>query len=420
MSAFRRSTIGILRECGSFAMIAPMSISPARKTIAALATCQGLLATNNVLNYSVTGLAAYAFADDKAWATLPLTAYIVGTALATVPASFWMRRVGRRLGFITGAALAVVGSIINGIGIIEQSFWLLVLGTFVSGGYNAFGLYYRFAAAEAVSHEWKPKAISYVLLGSVAGAIVGPELSLFAIDGFPIHFLGAYVFLGICALTAMALQIIAPLAVAPVTEASDEVARPLARIITQPLFVIALLSAVVGYATMNFLMTSTPMAMTQMHHSYNATTSVLEWHSVAMYAPSFITGTLIRRAGIFNVMTMGALLMLTAVAVAEWDTGVAFFWVALVLVGMGWNFLYVSGTTLLTNCYRPCERAQAQGCNDLLVFAGTGTASLMSGVLLQHLGWHSLVLTAVPLLVVMLGILVWARRRLDPLASIAR
>ncbi len=398
-----------------------MPISPARRTIAALSVCQGLLATNNVLNYSVTGLAAYEFVANKAWATLPLTAYIVGTALATLPASFWMRRVGRRLGFVTGAVFSIVGSIINGIGIIEHSFWLLVLGTFVSGGYNAFGLYYRFAAAEAVSHEWKPKAISFVLLGSIAGAIIGPELSLFAVDAFPIHFLGVYLLLCVFALAAMALQIIAPLAVAPLPEVRNEVPRPLSVIMAQPLFVISLLAAVVGYATMNFIMTSTPMAMTLMHHSYSATNAVIEWHSVAMYAPSFITGTLIRRAGIFNVMTAGVIFMLSAVAVAEWDTGVAFFWFALVMVGIGWNFLYVSGTTLLTNCYQPCERAQAQGCNDLLVFASTGSASLLSGVLLQHLGWHGVVLTTVPILVVTLVILAWARRSLNPAtAAIAR
>lgn len=390
-----------------------MSLRHARRTIGLLAACQGLLGTNNVLNIGVTGLAGYALAPDKAWATLPLTAYVVGTALSTLPASFWMKKVGRRMGFVTGATMGSCGSAINALAMIDHRFGLLIAGTFLAGGYNAFGQYYRFAAAEAVDEGWKAKAIAYVLLGSIAGAIFGPEVSKHAINAFAVPFLGVYVFLAGCALTALALQLLVPLTVAPLPVETGGAARPLLAIVAQPRYIVAVMSSVVGYATMNFLMTSTPLAMMAMHHSYDSTATVIEWHTLGMFAPSFVTGTLIRRAGIFAVMAMGTLLMLTAVAVAEWNTGVLYFWIALVCVGVAWNFLYVSGTTLLTSCYRLSERAQAQGVNDMLVFASTGTASLMSGVLLHQWGWHNMVLATLPLLLLMLATLSWARSAID-------
>lgn len=379
-----------------------------RGTIALLAASQGLLGTNNVVNLSVTGLAGYALATNKAWATLPQTAYIVGTALATVPASFWMRLVGRRWGFVTGSAIGVCGSALSALAMIEQSFWLLAAGVLLTGGYNAFGQYYRFAAVEAVALPWKARAIGFVLTGSIIGAVFGPEMSKHTKDALDVPFLGVYLFLGCCALTALLLQIARPLVEAPASPGASGPARPLGVIIVQPRFILAVLGAVVGYATMSFLMTSTPLAMMQHHHSYDATASVIEWHSLGMFAPSFVTGALIRRYGIFTIMECGVLLMLGTVAIAESGTGVAYFWAALLLTGIGWNFLYVGGTTLLTICHRASERAQVQGLNDMLVFASTGTASLMSGVLLNGIGWHSMVLATMPLLLLTIAALLWA------------
>lgn len=377
------------------------------KAIGLLALCQGLLLTNNIINISMNGLVGYAFAADKAWATLPLTAFVVGTALSTVPASLWMKRVGRRLGFITGCTFGICGAAINGVAAVETSFWLLVAGNFLTGGYNAFGQYYRFAAAEAVDEYGRSRAIALVLAGGIGGAIFGPESSKFAKDALAVPYLGAYLLLVGCALAALVIQLVLRLPMLESGTHAIEPARPLRRIVAQPRLLVAVLGAAVGYAIMSFLMTSTPLAMVALHHPYATAAFVVEWHVIAMYAPSFVTGSLIRRFGVLTIMGTGAVLMLGTVATAESGTSVPLFWIALVLLGVGWNFLYVGGTTLLTTCYRPSERAKVQGLNDVLVFTSSATASLLSGIFLHIVGWHAMVRGAIPLILLVLAALLW-------------
>lgn len=378
------------------------------RTITLLAFCQALLLTNNVVNIGMNGLVGYAFAANKAWATLPVAAYTVGTALSTVPASLWMRRVGRRAGFITGCVFGIGGMGLCSLAALKASFWLLVFGGFITGFYNAFGQYYRFAAAEAVGEAWRGRAIAFVLGGGIGGAVLGPEISILAKNAFAVPYLGAYLFLAACALVAVLLQFFVEVPTPPAAELKAEPQRPLRLLVTQPLFQLAVLGAMVGYAVMTFLMTATPLAMVAMHHAYAVAAFVVEWHVVAMFAPSFVTGSLIRRFGERVIMGTGAVLMLGTVAVALSGETVPFFWIALVLLGTGWNFLYIGGTSLLTRCYRPAERAKVQGTNDLLVFTASATASFLSGVVLHRIGWHGVVLGTLPLLAIVLAVLLWA------------
>ncbi len=390
---------------------APAAQRP-RTTIALLMICSALLLTNNVINISMNGLVGYMLAENKALSTIPLTAYVVGTALCTVPASLWMKRVGRRVGFVSGTVFGIIGAAICGLALVDNSFWLLTFGTFVTGAYNAVGQQYRFAAAEAVDESWRSRAIALVLAGGIGGAILGPEGSKLVKDTFATPFLGAYVMLGVCALIALLLQLNLRIPKADGGAAAGEPARPMREIAMQPKFLVAVIGAVGGYAAMSLLMTSTPLAMAACQHDYNATAFVIEWHVVGMFGPSFFSGSLIKRFGALPIMGAGAGLMVLTVASAFTGTSIAHFWAALVVLGVGWNFLFVGGTTLLTTTYRPSERAKVQGVNDLLVFSVTGAASLLSGVLMQTIGWDDLILAMLVPVLAMLLLLVWAGRSL--------
>lgn len=386
-------------------------MSKSSRTILLLAVCQALLSTNNVINIGMNGLVGYMLATNKAWATLPLTAYILGTACSTVPASLFMRRHGRRAGFVLGCLIGIGGTALSGSSVVFGGFWLLVAGNFLTGGYNAFGQYYRFAASESANAAWKSRAISLVLAGGIGGAFLGPESAKLTKDALAVPYLGAYAVVMGCAILALAIQAFTalPRAAGAVADGALPV-RPLAVIAAQPRFSAAVVGAVVGYTVMNFVMTSTPLAMVGFNHHFDDTAFVIEWHSAAMFAPSFFTGSLIRRYGALPIMTSGALLMLGTAAVAEAGTSVAFFWTALVLLGLGWNFLFVGGTMMLTTTHSPAERGKVQGLNDLCVFSATGASSLLSGVMLQMLGWDKMVFSVLPLLVAMLVVLLWAAR----------
>lgn len=378
----------------------------AHKNVALLSACQGLLLTNNSILIATHALAGYALAADKVLATLPLTAYIVGAALTTMPASLLMRRLGRRAGFALGAAFGIVGALICAWAAFAHDFWLLCAGALVFGVYNATGQYYRFAAADSASVDFKSKAISLVLAGGIVGGILGPETSKISKDFFvQAAFAGSYLSLGVFCLLAiglMALIDIPPLTVAERKESG----RPLTAIARQPAFLVAVLSAIVGYGVMNLLMTATPLAMVACQHPFSDAAFVIQWHVIAMFAPSFVTGTLIKRYGVINVMLAGVVLNLGCVAVALTGLEVAHFWAAMVLVGIGWNFMFIGGTTLLTECHTPSERAKAQGANDLAIFLTMIATSLSSGLLFTLQGWEFMNQLAVPFLL-LTGVAMW-------------
>ena len=370
----------------------------AQKNVALLSACQGLLLTNNSILIAANGLAGYALATDKALATVPITTYIVGAALTTMPASLLMRRLGRRTGFALGAVFGIVGALICSYAAFAHDFWLLCAGTLVLGIYNATGQYYRFAAADSASIDFKSKAISLVLAGGIAGGILGPETSKVSKDFFvQAAFAGSYLSLGVFCLLAIGL--ISLIDIPPLTVAErKESGRPLTTIARQPAFIVAGLSSVTGHGVMNLLMVATPLAMVACQHPFSDAAFVIQWHVIGMFAPSFFTGTLIKRFGAVNVMLTVVVLNLGCIAVALAGLEVAHFWGAMVLVGVGWNFMFIGGTSLLTECHTPSERGKVQGANDLAIFLTMIVTSLSSGLLFTLQGWELMNQLAVPFL----------------------
>ena len=370
----------------------------AHKNVALLSACQGLLLTNNSILIAANGLAGYALATDKALATLPITTYIVGAALTTLPASLLMRRLGRRAGFTLGAVFGIVGALICSYAAFAHEFWLLCAGTLVLGIYNATGQYYRFAAADSAGIDFKSKAISLVLAGGIAGGFLGPETSKISKDFFvQAAFAGSYLSLGVFCLLAIGL--ISLIDIPPLTVAErKESGRPLTTIARQPAFIVAVLSSVTGYGVMNLLMVATPLAMVACQHPFSDAAFVIQWHVIGMFAPSFFTGALIKRFGVVNVMLIGVVLNFGCIGVALAGLEVAHFWTAMVLVGVGWNFMFIGGTTLLTECHTPSERGKVQGANDLAIFLTMIVTSLSSGLLFTLQGWELMNQLAVPFL----------------------
>ncbi len=376
------------------------------RDIALLAACQALLLVNNAGLIAMNGLVGYALASDKSLATLGATTYVLGSALAAMPASLWMARVGRRHGFMTGSLIAIVGSATCAGALWLSSFALFCLGTAIIGVYTAFGLQYRFAAAEVAAPEFKAMAISLVLAGGVAGGFLGPEASQWAKDLLPVPFLGSFLVLAVIALVAMAVQ--AQVHVPPPNaEERRGGGRPLSQIVRQPVFIVAALSAAIGYGIMNLLMTATPLAMSFCAHPFSAAAFVIEWHVVGMYAPGFFTGALIKRFGTLRIIAAGVALMVACIAVAVSGVAVWQFWAALVLLGVGWNFMYTGGTTLLTEAYTPAEKAKTQGMNDVLVFTVMCISSFSSGAMVSSHGWEWMNIDALPFLAVVASLVLW-------------
>ena len=387
------------------------------KNVAILAAAQALLFTNNSTAIAINGLAGYALASNKALATLPVTGWVIGAAVATFPASLFMKRFGRRAGFTLGALIGMLGAAICSTAVAAGNFWLLCFGTLVFGAYNGMAQYYRFAAADAAPADFKSKAISLVLAGGLVGGLVGPEVSKHTVDMLSTRYLGAY--MSLMVFLVLVLAVLQLLRIPPLTAAEQrEPARPLRVIASQPAFVVAVLSAAFGYGIMNLLMTATPLAMGVCGHPYASAAFVIQWHVVAMFAPSFFTGSLIKRFGLLQVMLAGAALLLVCVGIALAGIAVANFWFALVLLGVGWNFLYIGGTTLITETYRPSEKAKAQGANDLAIFLVMATSSLASGILLDRNGWETLNYLAIPFVVAIMLALLWlmAKRRVPATA----
>ncbi len=379
----------------------------AGKNVALLSACQGLLMTNNSILIATNGLAGYALATDKSLATLPVTAYILGAALTTVPMSLLMRRLGRRAGFMLGALFGVAGALICGYAAFTRDFGVLCAGALVLGVYNATGQYYRFAAADSASADFKSKAISLVLAGGIAGGILGPESSKLTKDYFSqAVFAGSYLSLGVFCLLAIA--VLSFIRIPPLTAAEQkDTGRPLSVIARQPAFLVAVMSAVIGFGVMSLLMTATPLAMGACQLPFSDAAFVIQWHVIAMFAPSFFTGALIRRFGVINVMLAGVGLSLCCVAFALSGLEVVHFWVALVLLGVGWNFMFIGGTTLLTECHTPGERGKVQGANDLAIFITMIATSLSSGLLFTLQGWALMNKLAVPFLLAAAAAMLW-------------
>ena len=378
-----------------------------RRNVLVLSGCQATLQTTGATMISVTGLAGYALADDKALATIPLTCYVLGSAATTIPASLLMGAVGRRIGFQSGTVLGMAGGAICAAALYVGSFWLLCAGMAVMGMYTAFGKYYRFAAADAADVDFKAKAISLTLAGGIVGGIFGPELAKHTVGAFPDHpYFGSYLSLiGTCMVAMLFLTRL------DIPKLSDkdrkDSGRPLSVIMRQPVFIVAALSSALSYGIMNLFMTSTPLAMRAHDHHFADAAFVLQGHMVGMYGPSFFTGSLIQRFGVLKVILTGIALLVICIVAALVGTDLINFWVALFLLGVGWNFMYVGGAALLTECHTPAERAKTQAANDFMVFVTMTISSASSGMLLSKSGWHAVNVGSLPFLALALGATLW-------------
>jgi MFS family permease len=364
---------------------------------------------------AVGSLAGYALASNKALATLPSTMSVIGTALSTIPASMLMKRVGRRLGFMVGALAAIAGGVISVLALAHGSFWLLTAAALLLGVSVAFAQQYRFAAAETSLPEGRSRAISFVLVGGLAAAFAGPMLARATVQIFETTYLGAYLCVPVLGLLGAAL--LTGLRMPPPAEEAVRVGgpvRPITQIVLQPIFIVAVLAQMMGQGVMNLLMTGTPLAMMAHQHSFADTAFVIQWHVVGMFLPGFFTGTLVQRWGERTVIVLGIALNLLAVVAATVDVGVANFWLAMTLNGIGWNFMFVAGSTLVTKAYAPAERARTQAANDFLVFGTAAVTSLSSGQLLHHRGWQVVLVTAVVMLLAALAGSCWRPRAASP------
>lgn len=384
-----------------------------RPQVGVLIALQALLLTNNVTLIAVNGLAGLAIASTPLLATLPVTGYVLGGAIWAMPAAAFMNRFGRRAGYTVGSLAAMVGALLGWYALTERSLVLLCVATFVCGLYNAFGASLRFAAADvADAHRpgFRAKAISLVLAGGIAGGVLGPEISKWSREWLPTAFAGTYLTLVGFALASLVL--VQFLRLPPVTPATGSgPARPLREILRQPACAVAILTAALGYGVMNLLMVATPLAMEVCRLPYASAAFVIEWHVIGMFAPGFFTGALIARFGVLPVIATGCVLMLACVGIALSGVDLMQFLAALFLLGVGWNFMYTGGTTLLTMSYRPAEKARVQGFMDFCVFAVMVTSSASSGALLFVNGWTVLNLLSLPVVLVVLAAVLWLGAR---------
>lgn len=369
---------------------------------------------------AISALTGYALATDKSLATLPLAAQFIATMLTSIPAALLMERFGRKKGFMAATSLGMSGSILATYAILTGNFWLFALATMLIGAFNGFGNYYRFAAADSVDAGSKARAISWVMTGGVIAAIIGPNLAKYTRDVIAsAPFAGS--FGALCSLYVISLVVLGFLALPskPADEKDIPVvpARPLAEIARQKKFIVALICGMLGYGVMSLVMTATPLAMQHHHPNFDDTAFVIQWHVLGMFAPSFFTGRLIARFGLNTIMTTGALFGLACVSINLSGTSVWHFWLALVLLGVSWNFLFIGATTLLTATYHANERARAQSANDFSVFTAVALSSLSAGYLQHQLGWKAVNIGVIPLLFIVLLSLAWLRWRPEAICA---
>lgn len=387
--------------------------SSMHRQVLLLATAQALFQTASVMVMAVGGLAGALVTGDPRLATAPIAAMFLGTALSTVPASMWMARVGRRPGFVLGAALGVLAGLVAALGLWLGSLVVLSIGTFLVGAYQAFAQFYRFAAGEVADDAFRPRSISLVLAGGIVAALLGPAIARLGGPLLSPTYVGSFLLLALVSLVAALLLTRLRMPAIPPAQAGL-VARPLAQIVRQPTYLVALFAAATGYGVMILAMTATPIAMVHHHHALADAATVIQLHVLGMFLPSFFTGSLIARFGVLRVMLSGVALLTGHVLTTLTGTGFESFAAALILLGVGWNFLYVGGTTLLTTTYTAAERGRAQATNDLSIFVVGLLSSLSAGALLDAAGWQMTNLLLLPWLataaLALVG-LAWMRRQ---------
>ncbi len=380
------------------------------KNLWLLVGAQGLFLTNNITFIAVNGLVGLALAPFGWMATLPVMAYVVGGALSTGVVARTQQRFGRKVSFQLGLLVALLSALLCAYAALERDFWLLCLATLVAGYYNANAQLYRFVAAELAAPAAREKAVSMVIAGGLIGAVIGPALAARSSSLLPTPFAGAYLALAGVALLAMVLLAMIEFAPPPAA-GSLAGGRSMGVIMGQPAFLVATLCGALSFGVMNLLMAATPIAMQQCSLPFSDAALVLQWHVIGMFAPGFVTGHLIKRFGTLPVMSAGLLLMLLCVGIALSGVELHQFLAALLLLGVGWNFLFTGSTTLALDSYRPEERDRAQAALNFYTLATLALTSLASGVLITSQSWALLNYVSVPALALMAGSMFWLARK---------
>jgi MFS family permease len=389
-----------------------MSNAQMHRQVGILAASQALFQTVSVLVMTIGGLAGGAITDRPELATAPIAAMFLGTAVGTFPASHLMAKAGRRAGFMLGAVLGVAGGLCAALGVWLASMALLATGTFLVGAYQSFAQFYRFAASEAADPTFRPRAISLVLGGGIVAAFLGPFLGRIGGPMLTPTYVGSFLLLACVALVAVLVLSRLNMPAQSADHVDTSKGRAWLQIVTQPTYLVALFGAVTGYSIMILVMTATPISMTHHHnHDLSAASTVIQLHVLGMFLPSFITGSLIARFGVLKVMFTGILLLAIEVMLSWTGTGFASYASALVLLGVGWNFLYIGGTTLLTTTYTPPEKSRAQATNDMTIFAFGLASSFGAGGLLSAFGWETLNGLMLPWLAAAAAAILWLGAR---------
>jgi MFS family permease len=356
--------------------------------IARLAIAQALAGANSTVVYATGAIVGNTLAPDKALATLPISIFVVGMAACTLPAGAVARRHGRRAAFLAGTACGVLVGLLASLAVLVGSFWLFCLATFFGGAYAAVVLSFRFAAADGVPPKRRPRALSLVMAGGVFAGVIGPQLVTHTMDLWLPHLFAA-TFLAQAGVAALCALVLVGVRLPMPTTSEIAGGRPLAIITLQPRFVVAVICGVVSYLLMNFLMTAAPLAMRLCGLSQESANLGLQWHVIAMYAPSFFTGRLISRFGAPCVVAAGLALTGLAAGVGLLGQDVVHFWGSLVFLGLGWNFGFVGASSLVLECHWPEERTRVQSLNDFIVFGTMALGSFASGGLLTAYGWDT-------------------------------
>lgn len=385
----------------------------AKRNVYILVAAQALLGAQMAMIFTIAGLAGQSLASNLCFATLPITATVLGSMLTATPMSNLMQKHGRKVGFFIGAGAGAFGAAIGAIALLQQNFWLFVVGGLFTGVYQSSQGFFRFAATDTASEEFRPKAISYVMAGGLASAIIGPQLVKLTSQAMVVPFLGTYLAVIAINIIGSSLFLFLNIPKPPVAKAGESLGRSKWQLLKTPRIAVAIIVGMVSYALMNLVMTATPLAVVGCGFTQNNAADVVSFHVLAMFIPSFFTGSLIARFGVEKIMAIGLTILGIAGLVALSGVTLGNFFVALVFLGIGWNFGFIGATAMLSSSHEPSERGRVQGMNDLLVFGGVTFASLASGGLMNcsggtpHDGWSAVNLAMIPLLTLAGAALIW-------------
>ena len=392
----------------------------AKRNVAVLICAQAILGSQMPMIFTVGGLAGQSLASNACFATLPISMIVLGSMLTASPLSNLMQKFGRKFGFFIGAIGGLTGGIIGAVGLATGSFAIFLMGSFLTGIYMSAQGFYRFAATDTASKSFRPKAISYVMAGGLASAVIGPQIVKVTAEAMVIPFLGTYIAVVILNFLGSFLFLLLKIPKLAKKNIYDPNKRSNKQLVSTPRIAVAMICAMVSYAMMNLVMTSTPLAVVGCGYSPSDAANVVSAHVIAMFLPSFFTGHLITRYGEELIVGIGLFFLALAGIVALSGANLENFFLALVFIGLGWNFGFIGATTMLTNSHSEAERGRIQGMNDLFVFGGVTVASFSSGGLMNctggnHLtGWTSVNLAIFPMLLIAAATLVWLMKNKTP------